>query len=127
LTISAVRRNESVPEVKENRQSDAVARTFSFLKLDLAPEEFEAKGDHSRQDEPARPIVFNKSGNQYSGRSIEAREGNFIGAYRRLSGILSRNRVRKELRLNEYHEKGSEMKRRLKSERHRRRFQDLVC
>lgn len=47
-------------------------------------------------------------------------------ALRRLSGILTRNRVKRELKLGEYYEKGSERKKRLAVERHRRRFQDLV-
>lgn len=46
--------------------------------------------------------------------------------YRQLSQILNRNNVRRELRLNERYEKPNQMRRRKRSERHRRRFADMV-
>ncbi|WFD16185.1 hypothetical protein MARU1_002221 [Malassezia arunalokei] len=46
--------------------------------------------------------------------------------YRQLSRILSRNNVRRELKLNERYEKPNQMRRRKRSERHRRRFADMV-
>lgn len=47
-------------------------------------------------------------------------------AIKRLNGVLTRNRVKRELRLGEFYEKPSERRKRLAVERHRRRFQDLV-
>ena len=43
-------------------------------------------------------------------------------AYRRLTNILQRNKVRPQLRLAERHEKKGEKRRRLSSERWRKRF-----
>ena len=40
--------------------------------------------------------------------------------------IRDRNNVRRELKLNERYEKPNQMRRRKRSERHRRRFADMV-
>lgn len=63
-------------------------------------------------------------GNVYTGRSVPVTDRGFdlSSAYRRLHSILSRNRVRPELFLQKRYEKPSDRERRLKSERHRRRF-----
>ena len=62
-------------------------------------------------------------GNVYTGRSIPISErADMSIAYRRLHTILARNRVRSELFLQRRYEKPSDRVRRLKSERHRRRF-----
>lgn len=62
-------------------------------------------------------------GNVYTGRSIPVSDrADMSIAYRRLHMILSRNRVRSELFLQRRYEKPSDRERRLKSERHRRRF-----
>jgi ribosomal protein S21 len=62
-------------------------------------------------------------GNVYTGRSVTVTDGIDVSiAYRRLHMILSRNRVRSELFLQRRYEKPSDRERRLKSERHRRRF-----
>jgi small subunit ribosomal protein MRP21 len=66
-------------------------------------------------------------GNQYSGRSVPVpRQADFMGMYRRLQGVMSRSGVRRDLRLGEFHEKRSDKRRRVESERHRRRFQEMV-
>ena len=46
--------------------------------------------------------------------------------YRQLSQILNRNNVRRELRLNDRYEKPNQKRRRKRSERHRRRFADMI-
>jgi ribosomal protein S21 len=62
-------------------------------------------------------------GNVYTGRSVPVTESiDVSSAYRRLHSILNRNRVRSELYLQRRYEKPSDRERRLKSERHRRRF-----
>ncbi|KAF8605239.1 hypothetical protein BDV93DRAFT_438896 [Ceratobasidium sp. AG-I] len=62
-------------------------------------------------------------GNVYTGRSIPVSDrADMSIAYRRLHAILARNRVRSELFLQRRYEKPSDRERRLKSERHRRRF-----
>lgn len=64
---------------------------------------------------------------KYSGRSVEVSEfQNVSSALGRLNRILSQNRVKKELRLEERYEKPNAKRRRLKSERHRRRFAEMV-
>lgn len=79
-----------------------------------------------------RPTHFPAPGNQFKGRSIDCTTRNhlnnkeFSWGFRRLQGTLSRNRVKRELKLGEFYEKPSVRKRRLATERHRRRFQELV-
>jgi ribosomal protein S21 len=66
-------------------------------------------------------------GNQYTGRSIQIKGGRgFQQAYRQLMGVLSRTGVRNDVRNSEYYEKPHVMRNRQKSERHRRRFQEMV-
>ncbi|KAF9519972.1 hypothetical protein BS47DRAFT_914393 [Hydnum rufescens UP504] len=62
----------------------------------------------------------------YSGRSFDVKAQNVPTAYSRVMGILSRNAVRKELRLAERHEKPTDKRRRLRRERHRRRFAEMI-
>lgn len=65
-----------------------------------------------------------------TGRSVSA--SNSYGSssaamlYRNLMGTLRRNNVRRELRLEERYEKPNQKRRRLRSERHRRRFADMI-
>ncbi|KAG7092434.1 hypothetical protein E1B28_008790 [Marasmius oreades] len=58
----------------------------------------------------------------YFGRSVKVVDGNIQEAFRRLSTILSRNKVAKQLRMAERHEKKGVKRRRLESERWRRLF-----
>jgi small subunit ribosomal protein MRP21 len=63
-----------------------------------------------------------------SGRTVLIRKGEGVAqAYARLQSILRINNVRKELKLVERHEKKGEKRRRLRSERWRRKFADEVC
>ncbi|OCF32644.1 ribosomal protein S21 [Kwoniella heveanensis CBS 569] len=62
-----------------------------------------------------------------TGRSIPvSRNGDFMTAYKRLQGLIRNSNLKKEARLTEYHEKPSVRRRRLISERHRRRFKEMV-
>lgn len=64
---------------------------------------------------------------KYAGRSVNVTE--FVPlriALGRLGRILGQNNMRKELRLVERYEKPTDKRRRLKSERHRRRFAEMV-
>ncbi|KAN0133752.1 hypothetical protein V8E53_008476 [Lactarius tabidus] len=58
----------------------------------------------------------------YAGRSIEVKNGNVAEALNKLQYTLRRNRVSRELRLAARHEKKGYKRRRLSSERWRRRF-----
>ncbi|THU90715.1 hypothetical protein K435DRAFT_760059, partial [Dendrothele bispora CBS 962.96] len=60
--------------------------------------------------------------NPYSGRSVPVTDGNVASALKKLDTILNRNKVRKQLRLTERHEKKGVKRRRLESERWRRLF-----
>ncbi|KIK59900.1 hypothetical protein GYMLUDRAFT_74349 [Collybiopsis luxurians FD-317 M1] len=60
--------------------------------------------------------------NPYYGRSVDVIDGDIGGAFRRLDSILTRNMVRKQLKLTERHEKKGPKRRRLESERWRRLF-----
>ena len=62
----------------------------------------------------------------YWGRSFPSINGNPISSYARVMTTLRENKIRKELRLAERFEKPTDKRRRLKSERHRRRFAEMV-
>ncbi|WFD04795.1 hypothetical protein MVES1_000119 [Malassezia vespertilionis] len=65
-----------------------------------------------------------------TGRSISAANtyGNNSASmlYRNLMSTLRRNNIRRELKLGERYEKPNQMRRRKRSERHRRRFADMI-
>lgn len=61
-----------------------------------------------------------------SGRQILVNKHEVEKAYRQLSNVIRRNNLRWELKLGERYEKPNQTKRRKRSERHRRRFKDLV-
>lgn len=70
-------------------------------------------------DKPAKPMAGRSC--DVDGVQIDAARG-----YGILNSILGRNNVRYELRLKERYEKPNQEKRRLRSQRHRRRFADAV-
>ena len=63
----------------------------------------------------------------YSGRSFDVKAHNVPSAYGRVMTVLARNGLRRELQRAERHEKPTDKRRRLTSERHRRRFAEAVC
>ncbi|KAI0082683.1 hypothetical protein K474DRAFT_1702680 [Panus rudis PR-1116 ss-1] len=87
-------------------------------KIQLSPEEAWLK--HSNTDVKG----LSPPPGPYSGRSVFLQKSNdsFAIAYSNLQQILRRNQVAYELRLSERHEKKGYKRRRLASERHRRRF-----
>lgn len=58
----------------------------------------------------------------YYGRSVPVVKGDVEAAYKKLNRVLAQNQVVRELRANERHEKVGYKRRRLRSERWRRRF-----
>jgi len=94
-------------------------------KLDPDPESSDSWWSDIYKYTPGHP------GTQFSGRSIyKATERNywdFNSVLRKLAGRLRNGNVRRELQLGEYYEKPGDKKRRIRSERHRRRFQEMVC
>ncbi|CCL99144.1 uncharacterized protein FIBRA_01159 [Fibroporia radiculosa] len=63
-----------------------------------------------------------KPHNTYSGRTVSLHSRTLGAAFGRLRRVLATNKVVKELRMTERHEKKGDKRRRLKSERWRRRF-----
>lgn len=63
----------------------------------------------------------------FEGRSVPVVNNELAVAFVKLRRILDRNRVQKELRLTERHEKKGYKRRRLASQRWRRRFAHEVC
>ncbi|XP_006458148.1 hypothetical protein AGABI2DRAFT_64440 [Agaricus bisporus var. bisporus H97] len=63
--------------------------------------------------------------NPYSGRSITVR-GDLGESLRQLDSVLSRNKVKLQLRMTERHEKKGYKRRRLESERWRKQFANEV-
>lgn len=59
----------------------------------------------------------------YVGRSLPVRNGEIVRTMKRLDYILRVNEVRKKEREQRFHEKASRKRKRLRSERHRKRFQ----
>lgn len=75
-----------------------------------------------------RPIYGDPSwpAKPYSGRSVAVIGGDVNRAFMQLNQVLSRNNVRRELKLGDRYEKPNRERNRKKSERHRRRFADMV-
>ncbi|KAG8719478.1 hypothetical protein FRC08_002725 [Ceratobasidium sp. 394] len=108
-----------VPKTETPRSIYSDLADYTSLTAELTPEERWASAHELVSRELRDP------GNVYTGRSVMVsdRTGfDLAAAYRRLHVILSRNRVRSELFLQRRYEKPSDRERRLKSERHRRRF-----
>ncbi|TFY72692.1 hypothetical protein EVG20_g290 [Dentipellis fragilis] len=78
----------------------------------------------ARWEERSKTVVAGllPPSNAYAGRSVEVRNGAVTEALRRLQTTLSRNRVQQELRATARHEKKGVKRRRLRSQRWRRRF-----
>lgn len=62
----------------------------------------------------------------FTGRTVKVKDDNLQEAIQKLDSILSQNRVRRELRLTERHEKKGVKRRRLSSERWRTFFANEV-
>lgn len=103
----------SVAETWANLSDKAVAR--------LGPPPGKYAGTYLRASMPML------SKNHVAGRSVEVQRGDLAGALRRLNGILFENRVHAERVRNLRHEKKGYKRRRLASERWRRRFAHEVC
>ncbi|KAM6500541.1 hypothetical protein JOM56_003555, partial [Amanita muscaria] len=58
----------------------------------------------------------------FSGRSVRVLNGHLADAFKKLDIILSRNKVRMQVRKDERHEQKGAKRRRLSSERWRKRF-----
>lgn len=72
---------------------------------------------------------LSKPSTPITGRSVSmpnAYNNTSATLYRQISQILNRNNVRRELRLNDRYEKPNQKRRRKRSERHRRRFADMI-
>ncbi|KAJ6496655.1 hypothetical protein C8R47DRAFT_350116 [Mycena vitilis] len=62
----------------------------------------------------------------YSGRSVKVKEGQFADAVRKFETILSKNQVKRTIRLTERHEKKGPKRRRIKSQQWRKHFANQV-
>lgn len=98
---------------RHSRPSDGRRGYVEDLEADWA-----ARAVHGEPSWPATP---------FSGRSIRVTpQADPSRAYAQLAVLLKRNNVRQELRLQQRYEKPNVERRRKKSERHRRRFADMV-
>ncbi|WFD32550.1 hypothetical protein MSPP1_003598 [Malassezia sp. CBS 17886] len=98
-----------------------MARSVSVSVLEQLEEEFRVRPTLGMQS-PAKPT----SGRSVSIANSNAQGNNATVLYRTLMRLLRRNNVRRELKLQERYEKPNQMRRRKRSERHRRRFADMV-
>ncbi|KAF8694334.1 hypothetical protein AX14_002078 [Amanita brunnescens Koide BX004] len=83
------------------------------------PINFDASAEWARMSKATR--MEEVPPDPYSGRSVFVR-GDLASAFRRLDHILSRNKVRAQAVQSERHEQKGAKRRRLSSERWRRRF-----
>ncbi|KAF8504050.1 hypothetical protein BU17DRAFT_101530 [Hysterangium stoloniferum] len=82
------------------------------------PAELWRRNSHRVNDSPPGP---------YDGRTVEINSGdNLTAAWGKLNALLRANNVRQELRRTARHEQKGEKRRRLRSERWRRKFADEV-
>lgn len=86
----------------------------------LTPEAFE----DAFRNRPCKG--WNAPTDSTTGRSVPVSNGDVSTAYRLMSAVLNRNQIRKELRLGDRYEKPNQERRRKMSERHRRRFADMI-
>lgn len=112
---SAVRRSKG--ETAKQPTSDL----WSALNLDFRP-----KTGHVESLVRSRPLSFSPAYDQFEGRRESVLGGNVASAYRKLQTRLTRNQIKKTLRLQIRYEKPTVARRRIQSERHRRRFAMLV-
>ncbi|WWC71297.1 mitochondrial 37S ribosomal protein bS21m [Kwoniella pini CBS 10737] len=110
--------------------------SFSKLRFDNLSENNNNNNDETIDDSEIWWKKLSINSNSYNfgfptnistGRSITVpKGGEFNSSYKRLQGLLRQSNLKKELRLQEFHEKPSVKRRRLISERHRRRFKEMV-
>ncbi|OCF57710.1 ribosomal protein S21 [Kwoniella mangroviensis CBS 10435] len=123
----------SPPSSSSNSKNLFQSNGFSKLKFDpISSSASEGKGQGEDSDGEAWWRQLSKNAKEgfpttpSTGRSIVvSRGGDFQTSYKRLQGLLRQSNLKKELRLQEYHEKPSVRRRRLISERHRRRFKEM--
>jgi ribosomal protein S21 len=109
--IQAIRSNGSSPQLYTHSATEPLSDA----------DKFEDAWRYRYLGGPARPRK------PRDGRVFEVRSNVDVGsAYSRLMSLLAKNNVRRELRLEENYEKPNQKRRRLKSERHRRRFAAAV-
>ncbi|WFD44213.1 hypothetical protein MPSI1_002879 [Malassezia psittaci] len=120
------------PDVKHQRSSDALGGesnswTSSTDSSRITGSTFGRLENEFRERKTIGPPA---PATPTSGRTVSATNsyGNASVAmlYRNLMSTLRRNNVRRELRLGERYEKPNQKRRRLRSERHRRRFADMI-
>ncbi|CAO1617308.1 unnamed protein product [Parajaminaea phylloscopi] len=62
----------------------------------------------------------------YTGRTVNVRRGNVAASYNALSGLLNRNQVNRDWRKAMRYEKPNDERKRKASQRHRRRFANMI-
>ncbi|KAK7693570.1 hypothetical protein QCA50_003139 [Cerrena zonata] len=103
-----------------NRSNYWGSDTWKFIK---SSSELANSPEKTHMKKAASDAPFRRPPGPYAGRSVPVNnEKSFTGAYMELQQILRRNLVSYELRLAERHEKKGYKRRRLASDRHRRRF-----
>ncbi|KAK0541545.1 hypothetical protein OC835_000013 [Tilletia horrida] len=107
----------AAPAGKRDAHSQSSAADMASNFLDAVLDAGFAKRRVYGQPTPGTPT---------SGRSVQVQNGDVGRAYRSLMAVLRRDDIRGELRRGERYEKPNQERRRKRSERHRRRFADLV-
>ncbi|KAF8959063.1 hypothetical protein BDZ97DRAFT_1616033, partial [Flammula alnicola] len=79
----------------------------------------------NRSKKALEDAIAHPPADAYAGRSVR-NTGNLAVAFKTLGEILTRNKVRQQIRMSERHEKKGAKRRRLQSERWRKQFSNEV-
>ncbi|KAL1916885.1 mitochondrial 37S ribosomal protein bS21m [Calcarisporiella thermophila] len=118
----------STPAEKHTRKpidtfGDILANVADSARRPAAPKRID---EHQWWEAAAQDSASTRKKGPYQGRSVEVYHENVLGSYGYLNAVLNRNNIRREVRANLYYEKPAQARRRLRQERNRKRFQDLV-
>ncbi|KAJ4487983.1 hypothetical protein J3R30DRAFT_874905 [Lentinula aciculospora] len=127
FTASAISKVDTQPEADGSWNGiDSVTRDLSQklgrISNSLTKSPAEIWAEESQNTRRILADVGLVNNNPYIGRSVKIVDGDLADAFRKLDMILARNKVRKQLKLAERHEKKGPKRRRLESERWRRLF-----
>lgn len=93
---------------------------------DSAPKRYGSVAEQQDAIWARRSIIGSPPVTPLTGRTVNVKKGDVGQAFNAVNGILARNGVMRERRLRTRYEKPNQERRRKASERHRRRFADLV-
>ncbi|KAE8234847.1 hypothetical protein CF326_g95 [Tilletia indica] len=116
--------SSSAPHFRQGQPASSSSSQSNGSGTIVASEHLNATLDKEFRLRRSHGMLF--PGEPTTGRSIAVQSGDVGRAYRTVMSILRKDDIRGELRRGERYEKPNQERRRKRSERHRRRFADLV-